>query len=294
MEIHNRSDNWVEAMIIVLLVGVVIVVLYPLIFVISASISNPVSVINGEMWFLPKGLNFEGYRKVLSNHDIMNGYANTIYYTVLGTAINLVMTICAAFPLSRKDFYGKSVITAIMVFTMFFSGGLIPTYLLVKNLGMINTVWALILPSAVGVYNVIIMRTFFQTTIPYELQEAAAIDGYSHFRTLLRIVLPLSMPIIVVMILFYSVGHWNSYFSALIYLKDREAYPLQLILREILVNNEMNELVSSQEDSFAQKLLESETIKYAVIMVANLPMLLLYPFVQKYFVQGITIGALKG
>ncbi|MCU6708381.1 carbohydrate ABC transporter permease [Paenibacillus sp. J5C_2022] len=292
MEIRSRSDKLFEAGIIVILSIICILVIYPLIFVASASVSNPLKVISGEMWLLPVEFNLGGYAKVFGNPDIMRGYGNTILYTVVGTAINLILTICAAFPLSRKDFFGRNVITGMMVFTMFFSGGLIPTFLLVKNLGMVNTMWALILPAAVGVYNIIIMRTFFQSNIPYELQEAASIDGYSHFRILLNIILPLSAPIIVVMILFYSVGHWNSYFAALIYLKDRTAYPLQLILREILIVSSTQSMTS--DDTFAAQLMEAEKIKYAVIIVANLPILMLYPFVQKYFVQGITIGALKG
>ncbi|MHA6481221.1 carbohydrate ABC transporter permease [Paenibacillus sp. strain BS8-2] len=292
MEIRNRSDKLLELLIIIILTAVCIIVLYPLLFVVSASISDPMSVIDGKMWLFPIDINFSGYAKVFGNPDIMRGYGNTILYTVVGTSINVLMTICAAFPLSRKDFFGRNVITGMMVFTMFFSGGLIPTFLLVKDLGLVNTMWALILPSAVGVYNIVIMRTFFQTSIPYELQEAASIDGYSHFRILLKIILPLSAPIIVVMILFYSVGHWNSYFSALIYLKDRASYPLQLILREILIVSSTQSMTS--DDTFAAQLMEAEKIKYAVIIVANLPILMLYPFVQKYFVQGITIGALKG
>jgi putative aldouronate transport system permease protein len=181
-----------------------------------------------------------------------------------------------------------------MVFTMFFSGGMVPTYLLVKNLGMLNTMWALIIPGAVSVYNILIMRTFFQSGIPYEMQEAAAIDGCSNLSTLARIVLPLSMPIIAVMILFYSVGHWNAYFSALMYLTDRDKYPLQLFLREILIQGQMQEMLGIGDDSHARSVMEGEAIKYAVVIVANLPVLLLYPFLQKYFVKGVMIGAIKG
>lgn len=219
---------------------------------------------------------------------------NTLLYTTTGTALNVLMTIAAAYPLSRADFNGRGIFTAIIVFTMFFSGGMIPNYLLVKELGMLDTIWAIIIPSAVSVWNIIIMRTFFQSSIPKEMQEAAFIDGASNMRVLWRIVLPLSGPILAVMVLFYAVGHWNSYFSALIYLSDRTNYPMQLFLREILVQGQMQEMVDISDDSLARSLMDAEAIKYAAVIVTNLPMLLLYPFLQKYFVKGVMIGAIKG
>ncbi|GIQ66510.1 hypothetical protein PACILC2_50780 [Paenibacillus cisolokensis] len=184
--------------------------------------------------------------------------------------------------------------TAYIVFTMFFSGGLIPTYLLVKNLGMINTMWALIIPGAVSVWNIIIMRTFFQTSIPNEIQESASIDGCSNLQTLWKIVIPLSMPVIAVMILFYGVGHWNAYFNGLIYLNDRDKYPLQLFLREILIKSEVDNMAGSMDLSVQNHLMETEAIKYAIVIVANLPVLMLYPFLQKYFTKGFMVGAIKG
>jgi putative aldouronate transport system permease protein len=271
-----------------------VIVLYPLVFVLVASFSNPEAVMRGEVWLWPKNVTLVGYQKIFQNSEILSGYMNTILYTLVGTAINLVMSVAAAYPLSRKDFYGRNAIAAMMVFTMFFSGGMVPTYLLVKNLGMLNTMWALIIPGAVSVYNILIMRTFFQSGIPYEMQEAAAIDGCSNLSTLVRIVLPLSMPIIAVMILFYSVGHWNAYFSALMYLTDRDKYPLQLFLREILIQGQMQEMLGIGDDSHARSVMEGEAIKYAIVIVANLPVLLLYPFLQKYFVKGVMIGAIKG
>jgi len=271
-----------------------VIVLYPLVFVLVASFSSPESVMRGEVWLWPKDMTVVGYQKIFQNNEILTGYANTIIYTVVGTTINLVMSIAAAYPLSRKDLYGRNFISAMMVFTMFFSGGMVPTYLLVKNLGMLNSMWALIIPGAVSVYNILIMRTFFQNGIPSEMQEAASIDGCSNLSTLVRIVLPLSMPIIAVMILFYSVGHWNAYFSALIYLTDRDKYPLQLFLREILIQGQMQEMLGVGDDSHARSVMEGEAIKYAVVIVANLPVLLLYPFLQKYFVKGVMIGAIKG
>ncbi|MDF2714053.1 MAG: sugar transporter permease [Paenibacillus sp.] len=291
---ETLGDRTIGVIIYVMLSAVMIIVLYPLIFVASASVSDAITVIKGEVWLLPKNLSFTGYKLIFENKEILTGYANTILYTVVGTALNLIMTIMAAYPLSRKDFAGRNVIMAMIVFTMFFSGGLIPTYLLVRDLGMINTMWALIIPGVVSVWNVIIMRTFFQTSIPVEVQESAAIDGCSNIQTLWRIVLPLSMPIIAVMILFYSVGHWNAYFNALIYLNDRVKYPLQLFLREILIKSQTDQMTSSMDLSIQKHLMEAEAIKYAVVIVANLPVLMLYPFLQKYFVKGIMVGAIKG
>jgi len=294
METRSSGDKMFDAVNMTLLGIISIIVLYPLVFVLSASISDPAAVLGGDMWLLPKGITFEGYAKVFDNSDLLNSYGNTIFYTTLGTAINLVMTVMAAYPLSKRDFRGRNLLMGVMVFTMFFSGGLVPTYLLVKQLGMTNTFWALVIPNAVSVYNIIIMRTFFQSSIPGEIQEAAAIDGCSELRILRSVVLPLSMPILAVMVLFYSVGHWNAYFNALIYLTDRADYPLQLILREILIQGQMEEMVNVGDSSHAKTLLDQEAIKYAVVVVANLPILMLYPFLQKYFVKGVMIGALKG
>lgn len=294
MEARSYGDKWFGAVNATLLAFVSLIVLYPLIYVLSASISNPAAVLNGDMWLVPKEITFAGYSKVFENKELLNSYGNTIFYTVLGTAINLIMTVMAAYPMSKRDLKGRNLLMAVMVFTMFFSGGLVPTYMLVKQLGMTNTFWALVIPNAVSVYNIIIMRTFFQSSIPGEIQEAAAIDGCSEMRILRSVVLPLSMPIIAVMILFYSVGHWNAYFNALIYLTAREDYPLQLILREILIQGQMEEMVNAGDSSHAKTLLDQEAVKYAVVVVANLPILLLYPFLQKYFVKGVLIGAIKG
>lgn len=289
--VNEKTFDWFVHAVLALLC---VIVLYPLVFVLIASFSSPDSVMRGEVWLWPKNLTVIGYRKIFQNNEILTGYMNTILYTVVGTAINLVLSTAAAYPLSRRDFLGRNAITAMMVFTMFFSGGMVPTYLLVKSLGMLNSMWALIIPGAVSVYNIIIMRTFFQSGIPYEMQEAASIDGCSNLTILMRIVLPLSMPIIAVMILFYSVGHWNAYFSALIYLTDRDQYPLQLFLREILIQGQMQEMLGIGDDTQANIVMEGEAIKYAVVIVANLPVLMLYPFLQKYFVKGVMIGAIKG
>ncbi|MGN7381690.1 Inner membrane ABC transporter permease protein ycjP [Chlamydia abortus] len=278
-----------------MLAVVLIVVLYPLWFVAMASISDPMAVLNGKVWLWPQGLTLVGYEKVFANKDILQGYGNTLLYTVLGTAINLVMTVLAAYPLSRRDLYGRNSVMAFLVFTMFFSGGMIPTYLLVKDLGMINTIWAMVIPNAVSVWNIIIMRTFFQQSLPHEIQEAAQIDGCSNIKILFKIVLPLSTPILAVMVLFYAVGHWNAFFNALVYLTERDKFPLQIILREILIQGQTAQMVDiGAQEGMAKKLMEAESIKYAVVIAANLPVLVLYPFLQRYFVKGIFIGSLKG
>ncbi|AWP29309.1 binding-protein-dependent transport systems inner membrane component [Paenibacillus vortex V453] len=291
---QSRSERIAGICIYIILSFITLLVLYPLFFVLIASISAPETVMRGEVWLWPKELSFVGYERLFANSELMRGFLNTLLYTATGTALNVMMTIAAAYPLSRADFNGRGLFTAIIVFTMFFSGGMIPNYLLVKELGMLDTIWAMIIPSAVSVWNIIIMRTFFQSSIPKEMQEAAFIDGASNMRVLLRIVLPLSGPILAVMVLFYAVGHWNSYFSALIYLSDRANYPLQLFLREILVQGQMQEMVDISDDSLARSLMDAEAIKYAAVIVTNLPMLLLYPFLQKYFVKGVMIGAIKG
>ncbi|MGG3835816.1 carbohydrate ABC transporter permease [Paenibacillus thiaminolyticus] len=290
---ETRGDKLFGIINSLLLVMILLIVLYPLVFVLSASISNPAAVSRGELWLFPKEITFVGYEKVFQNREILTGYGNTILYTVIGTSINLLMTILAAFPLSRTNLPGRNVIMFALVFTMFFSGGLIPSYLVVNKLGLLNSMWALVLPGAVSVYNIIIMRTFFRTSVPYEVQEAAMIDGCTTLQILYRIMLPLSMPIIAVMVLFYSVDHWNSYFSALIYLTDRDKFPLQLILREILIQNQMDKMAGGAS-ALSEQIMYGQAIKYAVVIVANLPVFLLYPFLQRYFVKGMTIGAIKG
>ena len=294
---QSKGDKIFNAINTVLIFFILLIIIYPLYFVVIASISDAREVLNGRVFLLPKEANILAYKRVFNHQDIMIGYRNTIFYTVIGTMINLIMTILAAYPLSRKDFTGRGIITAIFTFTMFFSGGLIPTYLVVKKLGMINKMWALLIPSAVSTYNIIIMRTYFSTSIPYELQEAALIDGCNNTRILLKIMLPLATPIIAVMILFYAVGHWNSYFSAIIYLTDRKKFPLQLILREILIQNQIEQLLETtggDVESIVRQQMMAESLKYAVIVVASAPMLILYPFLQKYFVRGIMLGAIKG
>jgi len=291
--ISSREDWLFDAVIYTIAAVIIVIVLYPLVFVVSASFSDPAKVLGGEVWLLPKGLNMDAYVNILHNSKIWIGYRNTIFYAVVGTAINLLMTILAAYPLSRPDLPGRGAVMLFITLTMFFSGGLIPTYLLIKNLGMVDTVWALMVPGAIATYNLIVMRTYFQSSIPWELQEAAHIDGCSNMRLLLNIILPLSKPIIAVMVLFYAVGHWNSYFGALIYLRNEALYPLQLVLREILLISQ-SAAIDGGSVGLEQKIMLAESIKYAVILVSSLPVLIMYPFVQKHFVKGVMIGSVKG
>ncbi|MBB6731234.1 carbohydrate ABC transporter permease [Cohnella zeiphila] len=290
MPSRAADEKWFNFLIYGIATITLVIVLYPLVFVLSASFSNPEKVADGSIWLLPQGLTLEPYRKVFENESIWTGYANTLFYAGAGTLVNIALTVMAAYPLSRKDLPGRQIFMFLITFTMFFSGGLIPTFLLVKSLGMINTAWAMIVPGAIATYNLIVMRTFFQTSIPVELQESAWLDGCSNIRLLIRIVLPLSKPILAVMVLFYGVGHWNAWFNALIYLKDEHLYPLQLVLREILILNQSDDIGAGM----SERVLMSESIKYSVIIVSSVPVLLIYPFIQKYFVQGVMIGSIKG
>lgn len=271
------------------------IILYPLIYVVSASFSDAMAVTSGKMWLWPVDVTLENYQQVFKNDNIMRGYRNSLIIMGSGTALNLVMTILAAFPMSRRDLWGRDVLMKLMTFCMFFSGGLIPTYLLIaKTLKLMNNWLALILPGALSVYNMIIMRTYFSTSIPYELHEAAEIDGCTPFGTLMRIVLPLSGPIIAVIGLYYAVGHWNSYFSALLYINREDIQPLQLYLRKVLTANNTQSLMEMGADEAARAAMRAETIKYSVIVVSSVPMLIIYPFVQRFFVKGVMIGSVKG
>lgn len=280
-----------------LLFVVLMLVLYPLIYIVSASVSDPMYVNSGQMWGWPKGFMLDGYERVFRNLDIWIGYQNTLLYTLLGTVLNLAFTLPCAYALSRRDLVGRNAIMGLFVFTMFFGGGLIPYFLLIKDLGMLNTLWVMILPGTVSVWNIIITRTFFQSTIPREIEEAAEIDGCSTTKLFIRIILPLSTPIIAVMGLFYGIGHWNGYFNAMIFLTDRDRFPLQLILREILIVQQMNDsmmLGGATAEAQAQQAKIAEIVKYAVIIVSTLPVIIIYPFLQRYFVKGVMIGSLKG
>lgn len=271
-----------------------LVTLYPLVYCVSASFSNPMEVVKGNVLLFPKNPTLIAYQAVVKNKSMFTGYVNTIFYTALGTTLNLAMTIAAAYPLSKRDFKGRNGVTFLFTLTMFFSGGMVPNFLLIRNLDLYNSIWALLLPGCVSAWNLVIMRTYFQTSIPEEICESAYMDGCSNISTLLRIVLPLSVPIIAVMVIFYGVGHWNSYFNALLYLKSREKYPLSLVLREILLQGMGQEKSGAEVVDSVADLLLFETLKYAVILVSSVPMLILYPALQRYFVKGTMVGSLKG
>ncbi len=277
-----------------------VVIIFPLLFTVAASVSDPVAVAGGKVWFWPQGFNLNAYKNVFANREIWTGYGNSIFYAVVGTALNVVVTISCAFVLSRKRLRGKNLLMGLFVFTMYFNGGLIPTYILMVNLHLIDTRWAMILPGALSVYLMIISRTYYQTSIPEELYEAAKIDGCSDLGIFTRIAVPLSTPIIAVMALFYGVGHWNQFFAALIYLTKADLFPLQLVLRNILLLNQqlnimdLSSIPSEQLDWWARQAYMAEVMKYALIFVATVPVLVAYPFVQRYFVKGVMIGAIKG
>ncbi|KIL39482.1 sugar ABC transporter permease [Gordoniibacillus kamchatkensis] len=289
---RNADEKIFDAVVNIWAALIVVVVLYPLIFIVSASFSDPALVLNGEVILLPKHITLDAYKNVFQNGQIWHSYGNTILYTVVGTLINLLMTTLAAYPLSRPDLPGRKGLMFFITLTMFFSGGIIPSYLLVKQLGMVDTMWALVIPGAIGTYNLIVMRTYFQTSIPWEIQEAAHIDGCSNWKLLSHVILPLSKPIMAVMVLFYAVGHWNSFFNALIYIRSKDLYPLQLVMREMLLISQADSFDSST--GMANKVLLAESIKYVVIIISSLPVLVMYPFVQKHFVKGVMIGSLKG
>ncbi|MGG1879028.1 carbohydrate ABC transporter permease [Paenibacillus cisolokensis] len=276
----------------IMLTLVLIAVLYPLIYIVSSSLSSPSAVSAGKVWLWPVDMTLAGYEAVFRNGQVLTGYANSLFYTVAGTLISVSLTIMVAYPLSKKSFFGRTPLMIFITFTMLFSGGLIPTYLVVKSMGLIDTRWALLIPNAVWVWQVIIARTFFQTSIPDELSEAVDIDGCSDIRYIFSVVLPLAKPIIAVLSLMYAVGQWNAYFDALIYLKSQSLYPLQLILRSILILGSGTSNIDAGEMVRQQQM--AELMKYSLIVVASLPVLVIYPFVQRYFVQGMLIGSVKG
>ena len=294
---EGTGDKIVNFLNLFLLTVLFLVVLYPLIFIVSASFSDPQLVSTGKIYLLPKGFNIEGYVRIFRDKEIMIGYRNTIFYTVAGTLVNLALTLPAAYALSKKDLVGRNVIMFFMAITMYFSGGMIPTYLLVKSLNLLNTWVVLLIIGAVSTYNLIVARTFFITGVPHELEEAAIIDGCSQAKTFLLIVLPVSKALIGVMALYYGVGHWNSFFSALLYITDRNKVPLQLVLREILIGEQMREemLEEAMNDEMQALRLQLATlIKYGVIVVSSAPVMVAYPFLKKYFNRGIMLGSLKG
>lgn len=272
-----------------------LIIAYPLYFIIIASVSDSTLVSTGKVLFVPKGISLFGYHEIFKDSRIWVGYRNTIVYTLLGTLVNLLFTLPAAYVLSRKEFLARRFIMLVFVITLFFNGGLIPTYLLIKGLHLTNTMWVFILPFAVNVFNLIIARTFFETSLPSELYEAAAMDGCSHFKFFIQVAMPLSKALISVIGLYYLVAHWNDFFTALIYIRKNELQPLQIILRDILLSNQVfanGAGVGGDAGGYAQRY--ADQIKYGVIIVSTLPILVLYPFIQKYFEKGVLIGSIKG
>ena len=290
---RNPADIAFNIFIVAISILIFIIIAYPLYFVIIASISNSNMVAQGQVVLLPKDINFFGYEKVFEDSRIWTGYKNTIIYTVLGTTVNMMATLPAAYVVSRRDFKPRKIIMFFFTFTMFFNGGLIPTYMLIKNVKLIDSPLVFIIPFCVNVYNLIITRTFFETSIPNELYEAAQLDGCSHFKYFLQIVLPLSKAVVSVIALYYTVGHWNDFFTGLMYIRTTDMQPLQNVLRNILISNQVFASgAGSVGAGYAQQY--ADQVKYAIIIVSTLPILVIYPFIQKYFDKGVMIGAIKG
>lgn len=276
------------------LVIILLAVAYPLIYVVSASFSDPIAVSSGKVWLWPVDFTTKAYTTIFEYGRVWTGYMNSVFYAAVGTFVNVSLTILAAYPLSRRDLFGQRPIMFLFVFSMIFSGGLIPFFLIVQKLGMYDTRWAMIIPQALSIWNMIIAITFFRTSFPPELLEAAQLDGCSDFQYLWKIVLPLSGPIIAVLCLFYAVNHWNQYFTALIFLADKDLFPLQLVLRDILVANTIDLNLLEDAKTMAAKAGMRDLLKFALIVVASVPVLAIYPFVQKHFVKGMMIGSVKG
>ena len=288
----SRGDRIFGLVNAALLWIVSIIMLYPLLYVVACSFSDPLSVVQSRITLLPQGATLAAYERVFRNEMIMSGYKNTLVYTLLGTAINVVITLMTAYPLSRPDLVGKKAVNSMIAFTMLFSGGMVPTFLVVKDLGLMDSVWAIVLPGAMSAWNMFIVKNYYMTSIQRELIEAADVDGASDIRAYLSIVTPLSAPIVAVMVLYYGVGHWNAYFDALLYLRDKARYPLQLVIRTFFTASDYAEQGGGSGDT--AMLLINETMKYALIVIASAPILCLYPLLQRYFIKGVMLGAIKG
>jgi len=291
---QSMKDKIFIIIVYVLLSMLFVIVAYPLIYIVSASFSDPQAVISGKVVLWPVSPTLRGYAAVFKNHKIVTGFINSILYMVIGTLVNIVMTILCAYPLSRKEFTARNKLAAIFVFTMYFSGGLVPTYILVNKLGLINSPLAMIIPSAMSTYNMIICRTYIQNSIPDELYEAAQLDGCTPWKYLKKVVVPLCKPIIAVLVLYYGVAKWNSYFDAMLYLKKTSLQPLTIVMREILIQNKIDYTMISDAKVASEMQGLMQLLKYSTIVVASVPVLIIYPFVQKYFVKGVMIGAVKG
>lgn len=283
----GKKEKAFDAVVIILVAIIALITLFPLLNVLAASFSSADKIVAGEVGIFPIGFTLDGYKLIFENKEIWSGFLNSLLYTFLGTVIQVTCQMLCAYPLSRKDFKGRKIINLILVLTMFISGGMIPTYLLISQLKLLNTIWAIILPGCISVFNIIVIRTYMETSIPMEVQEAAMIDGCGDFQIFLRIVLPLCRPVIAIMLLYAIVGYWNSYYNAMIYVTDQSLYPLQNVLNNILISNESS-LGGGTDTNLAEQL------KYVTIVVSSLPLLIIYPFFQKYFEKGVTLGGVKG
>ncbi len=295
---RSREDVIYDAVIFVILTLILIIVAYPLYFIIISSISDPKAVAGGKVIFKPIGFTLQGYAEVFKDDRIMKSFFNSLVYTTCGTLLNLAVTLPTAYALSRTKFFAKKFVTTFYMITMFIGGGMIPTYLVVQKTGLLDSMWALIIPGALSVYNMIVARTFFQQNISEELYEAAEIDGCGHGRFFFGIALPLSGAITAIMVLYYGVGHWNSYFNALLYMQTEDKFPLQLVLRSILVQNEaqlsQGALTVAAREAMEKKRQLAELMKYSLIIISSIPVMVIYPFIQKHFVKGVMIGSVKG
>lgn len=290
----SLSDKIFDVINLLIMLLMLVIFLWPLWFVVIASISDPNLVNMGQVLIFPKGINFDGYVRILEYKELWVGYGNSIFYTVVGTAISLLLSIFLAYPLSDKDFKPRKYIMLFVMITMYFSGGLIPTYLLLNNLEIVNTRWAMIIPGLISVYNCLIIRSYFMNSIPGELKEAATLDGANPAQYLFRVVLPLSKSVFAVVGLYYAVGYWNNYTKGLYYIYDRDLMPLQNILRDLLMSTKMLVDVTMDPEVAQMMFEQAQSMKYGVIIVAALPMMILYPFIQKHFVKGVMVGAVKG
>lgn len=289
----GKNDKIFYTVCYVIIALLSIAVLYPIIYVVSASMSSASALTAGKVWFWPVDFSLEGYKAVMKYKNVYIGYRNTVFYTVVGTLINVSMTMICAYPLSRKNLFGRGPIMFLFSFTMLFGGGMVPSYLLMKKLHFINTIWVMLIPGCMSVYNMIVARTFIQTNIPGELLESAQLDGCNDTVYFFKMVLPLSKAILAVLTLWYAVGHWNSYFNAFIYLTDKNLYPLQIFLRDILISSQISADLNDPE--IAEKLRTIQmTLKYAMIIVSTVPLYIFYPFAQKYFAKGVMVGSVKG
>lgn len=289
----SKSDRIFEAIVYSVLVLWTVITIYPLIYVLSCSLSPAEDVYMGKVLLFPTAIDFSSYAKVLQSDMIWRGYLNTILYVTVGTLISCALTLPAGYVLSRRDFRPRGVLMTIFLITMFFNGGMIPTFLIVKSLGLMNNMFGFILPGALSVWNVIVVRTYMSSSIAWEIQEAAKIDGANDFLLFFSIVMPLAMPIVAVMILFYAVAYWNSYFNALLYLPDQSQWPLQMVLREVLIKSDSS-LAGGGGGSLIEQAYMAEAIKYTTIVVSTLPILFIYPFLQRFFIKGVMVGSVKG